>query len=164
MRNFHQGFDHGLLGGLANAGIGLFTGGRGWGIKNRLSSEAGHKKMEKGVRKDRYQDLQFDGTYLFDKVTDVYYSATAHEEDQVPHLKIKDQDVCVTKCTEEYGNPCEKFCPANVYEMLPDGDGQRLQINFSNCVHCKTCDIMDPYQIIDWVPPEGGDGPVWVNL
>jgi electron-transferring-flavoprotein dehydrogenase len=62
------------------------------------------------------------------------------------------------------GNPCEKFCPANVYEMLPDGDGQRLQINFSNCVHCKTCDIMDPYQIIDWVPPEGGDGPVWVNL
>jgi len=164
VRNFHQGFDHGLLGGLANAGIGLFTGGRGWGIKNRLSSEAGHKKMEKGVRKDRYQDLQFDGTYLFDKVTDVYYSATAHEEDQVPHLKIKDQDVCVTKCTEEYGNPCEKFCPANVYEMLPDGDSQRLQINFSNCVHCKTCDIMDPYQIIDWVPPEGGDGPVWVNL
>ena len=164
VRNFHQGFDHGLLGGLANAGIGLFTGGRGWGIKNRLSSEAGHEKMEKGVKKDRYQDLQFDGTYLFDKVTDVYYSATAHEEDQVPHLKIKDQDVCVTKCTEEYGNPCEKFCPANVYEMLPDGDGQRLQINFSNCVHCKTCDIMDPYQIIDWVPPEGGDGPVWVNL
>ena len=164
VRNFHQGFDRGLFGGLANAGIGLFTGGRGWGIKNRLSSEAGHKKMQKGVKKNRYQDLQFDGTYLFDKVTDVYYSATAHEEDQVPHLKIRDQDVCVTKCTEEYGNPCEKFCPANVYEMLPDGDGQRLQINFSNCVHCKTCDIMDPYQIIDWVPPEGGDGPVWVNL
>ena len=164
VRNFHQGFDRGLFGGLANAGIGLFTGGRGWGIKNRLSSEAGHKKMQKGVKKNRYQDLQFDGTYLFDKVTDVYYSATAHEEDQVPHLKITDQDVCVTKCTEEYGNPCEKFCPANVYEILPDGDGQRLQINFSNCVHCKTCDIMDPYQIIDWVPPEGGDGPVWVNL
>jgi electron-transferring-flavoprotein dehydrogenase len=164
VRNFHQGFDRGLFGGLANAGIGLFTGGRGWGIKNRLSSEAGHKKMQKGVKKNRYQDLQFDGTYLFDKVTDVYYSATAHEEDQVPHLKIRDQDVCVSKCTEEYGNPCEKFCPANVYEMLPDGDGQRLQINFSNCVHCKTCDIMDPYQIIDWVPPEGGDGPVWVNL
>lgn len=164
VRNFHQGFDRGLFGGLANAGIGLFTGGRGWGIKNRLSSEAGHKKMQKGVKKNRYQDLQFDGTYLLDKVTDVYYSATAHEEDQVPHLKIRDQDVCVSKCTEEYGNPCEKFCPANVYEMLPDGDGQRLQINFSNCVHCKTCDIMDPYQIIDWVPPEGGDGPVWVNL
>ena len=138
VRNFHQGFDRGLFGGLANAGIGLFTGGRGWGIKNRLSSEAGHKKMQKGVKKNRYQDLQFDGTYLFDKVTDVYYSATAHEEDQVPHLKIRDQDVCVSKCTEEYGNPCEKFCPANVYEMLPDGDGQRLQINFSNCVHCKT--------------------------
>ena len=164
VRNFHQGFDRGLLGGLVNAGMGLLTGGRGWGFKNRLFSEAGHKKMKKIVEKNRYKDLQFDGTYLFDKVTDVYYSATAHEENQVPHLHINDQNVCTTKCAEEYGNPCVKFCPADVYEMVPDGEGQRLQINFSNCVHCKTCDIMDPYQIIDWVPPEGGDGPVWVNL
>ena len=165
VRNFHQGFDKGLLGGLINSGIGLVTGGRGWGVKNRLFSEPGHTKMEKGLKKiDRYKDLQFDRTYLFDKVTDVYYSATAHEEDQVPHLHIKDQDICTTKCSEEYGNPCVKFCPADVYEMVPDGSDQRLQINFSNCVHCKTCDIIDPYQIIDWVPPEGGDGPVWVNL
>ena len=147
-----------------NAGIGLLAGGRGWGFKDRLTSEAGHLQMEKGLKIDRYQNLQFDGTYLFDKVTDVYHSATAHEEDQVPHLHVNEPDICITKCTEEYGNPCKNFCPADVYEMVPDGESQRLQINFSNCVHCKTCDIMDPYQIIDWVPPEGGDGPTWINL
>ena len=164
VRNFHQGFEHGLLGGVTNAGIGLLTGGRGWGFKDRLASKAGHLQMEKGLKIDRYQDLQFDGTYLFDKVTDVYHSATAHEEDQVPHLHVNEPNICITKCTEEYGNPCKNFCPADVYEMVPDGESQRLQINFSNCVHCKTCDIMDPYQIIDWVPPEGGDGPTWINL
>ncbi|HBN45437.1 MAG TPA: electron transfer flavoprotein-ubiquinone oxidoreductase [Candidatus Marinimicrobia bacterium] len=164
VRNFHQGFDNGLLAGLFNSGIGLLTGGRGWGFKNRISSESGHLKMEKKAERDRYNDLHFDGTYILDKVTDVYYSATAHEEDQVPHLHVRDQDVCTTTCAEEYGNPCTNFCPAGVYEMVPDGESQKLQINFSNCVHCKTCDIMDPYQIIDWVPPEGGDGPVWVNL
>ena len=164
VRNFHQGFDRGLLGGLINAGTGLLTGGRGWGFKNRLSGDAGHTHMEKGLHNDRYKDLQFDGKYLFDKVTDVYHSATAHEEDQLPHLHVLDPQVCLTTCTEEYGNPCVKFCPADVYEMVQEGESRRLQINFSNCVHCKTCDIMDPYQIIDWVPPEGGDGPAWVNL
>jgi len=164
VRNFHQGFDRGLLGGLINSVLGLFTGGRGWGIKDRLPSHHGHELMQKGTAEDRYADLEFDGKYLFDKVTDVYYSATAHEEDQIPHLHVQDMDICITKCTEEYNNPCEKFCPADVYEMVQDGDDKRLQINFSNCVHCKTCDIMDPYQIIDWVPPEGGDGPGWANL
>ncbi len=164
VRNFHQGFDHGLLGGLINAGMGLLTGGRGWGFKNRLSGDAGHSRMEKGMQEDRYENLQFDGKYLFDKVTDVYHSATTHGEDQVPHLHVLDPQICLTTCTEEYGNPCENFCPAEVYEMVQEGESRRLQINFSNCVHCKTCDIMDPYQIIDWVPPEGGDGPAWVNM
>jgi electron-transferring-flavoprotein dehydrogenase len=164
VRNFHQAFDHGLFGGLINAGMGLVTGGRGWGIKNRMSSEPGHLRMEKGKIENRYNELNFDGKYLFDKVTDVYHSATAHEEDQIPHLHVRDPDVCITKCPEEFGNPCEKFCPADVYEMVGEGETRKLQINFSNCVHCKTCDIMDPYQIIDWVPPEGGDGPTWVNL
>ena len=74
-------------------------------------------------------------------------------------------ETCYPKCTEEYGNPCQYFCPASVYEMIPiDEDAQQLRINASNCVHCKTCDIMDPYQIIDWVTPEGGDGPEYRYL
>jgi electron-transferring-flavoprotein dehydrogenase len=83
------------------------------------------------------------------------------------HLLVADTNVCETKCREEYGNPCEKFCPAAVYEMVPKGSDPkelRLQINFSNCVHCKTCDVMDPYQIITWVTPEGGGGPRYDDL
>jgi electron-transferring-flavoprotein dehydrogenase len=102
---------------------------------------------------------------VYDKVTDVYYSGATHEEDQPPHLVVADLDVCHTRCTEEYGNPCQFFCPANVYEMADtdDGAGRQLRLNFSNCVHCKTCDVRDPYQIITWVTPESG-GPVYSGL
>ena len=170
VRNFHQGFDRGLLAGLCNAGFGLVTGGRAWGLFNRLQSKEDYlhltnlNKTAEGKYHDRYNNLKFDGKYLFDKVTDVYHSATSHDEDQIPHLHVHDTDICITKCVEEFGNPCEKFCPADVYEIVTEENNRRLQINFSNCVHCKTCDIMDPYQIINWVPPEGGGGPVWINL
>ena len=102
---------------------------------------------------------------VFDKVTDVYHSGSTHEEDQPPHLVIADYDICHTRCTAEYGNPCQYFCPAGVYEMAnsDDGKGRHLHLNFSNCVHCKTCDIRDPYQIITWVTPESG-GPVYAGL
>jgi electron-transferring-flavoprotein dehydrogenase len=89
-----------------------------------------------------------------------------HEEDQPCHLQVADLDICRTRCVEEYGNPCQYFCPAQVYEMV-DGEapGQKeLRINASNCVHCKTCDVMDPYQIITWVTPEGGGGPAYKDL
>ncbi len=102
---------------------------------------------------------------VFDKVTDVYHSGSIHEEDQPAHLVIADYDICHTRCTQEYGNPCQYFCPAGVYEMAntDDGKGRTLRLNFSNCVHCKTCDIRDPYQIITWVTPEGG-GPTYSGL
>jgi electron-transferring-flavoprotein dehydrogenase len=96
-----------------------------------------------------------DGRLTFDKVTDVFHAAAAHAEDQPPHLLVADLDICHGRCTVEYGNPCRFFCPAHVYEFV---DG-RLKLNPSNCVHCKTCDIRDPYQIITWVVPEGGGGP-----
>ena len=113
----------------------------------------------------RYKDLRFDGQLTFNKVTDVYHAAVAHDEDQPAHLHVLDTNICATRCAEEYGNPCQRFCPAAVYEMADNGDGQRrLQINFSNCVHCKTCDIMDPYQIINWVTPEGGGGPDYKGM
>jgi len=89
---------------------------------------------------------------------------TEHEEDQPIHLHVADTSICVTKCAEEYGNPCARFCPANVYEIVNDEAGKHLQINAANCVHCKTCDIKDPYQIINWVTPEGGSGPNYQNM
>jgi len=165
-RNFHQGFKRGLAFGMANAGMGLFTGGRGFGVFKKLPSEYGHEQIQKisaGKKFTKYDNINYDGKYILDKVTDVFYSATSHDEDQVPHLHIKDTSICIDKCKEEFGNPCQSFCPANVYEMIDDGQ-ERIQINFSNCVHCKTCDIMDPYQIIDWTTPEGGDGPSWKNM
>ena len=87
---------------------------------------------------------------------------TCHVAQSVKALPavVLQPDICHTRCTEEYGNPCQYFCPAAVYEMADAGKGElRLQINASNCVHCKTCDIMDPYEVINWVTPEGGGGP-----
>ena len=174
VRNFHAGFRHGRWPGLINAGLQFVTGGRSWGLFDRARSEAGHEAMKKladyGYRGDsleqRYNGLRFDGKLTFNKVTDVYHAAVKHNEDQPAHLHVLDTNICATRCAEEYGNPCQRFCPAAVYEMVEEGtDGRRrLQIIFSNCVHCKTCDIMDPYQIINWVTPEGGGGPDYKGM
>jgi electron-transferring-flavoprotein dehydrogenase len=100
----------------------------------------------------------------FDKVTGVHYSGTSHDEDQPAHLLVH-TEVCATICGPEYGHPCTRFCPAHVYEIVRGADGApSLQINASNCVHCKTCEIMDPYQVITWVPPEGGGGPQYNGM
>jgi electron-transferring-flavoprotein dehydrogenase len=171
-RNFHQAFDSGQLAGLINAGLGIVTGGRGYGVVNRLEGHGGHERME---RIQRYfgadhphppEKMKFDGVLTFDKVTDVYNGGVLHEENQPAHLLILDTEVCITRCTEEYGNPCFHFCPAQVYEPQPtaDGRGKVPFLNFTNCYHCKTCDIMDPYQVITWVPPEGGGGPNYKKL
>ena len=99
-----------------------------------------------------------------DRLAGVYFAATEHDEDQPVHLKVLDTNICIERCTQEFGNPCTRFCPASVYEIVADGAGKRLQINAANCVHCKTCDIKDPYEIINWVTPEGGSGPNYQNL
>ena len=171
-RNFHAGFKHGRWLGIANAGFQFLTGGRAWGIFDRDHQEPGYEVMRYlsaygyrgGDPAQRYRDLRFDGNLTFNKVTDVYHAAVAHNEDQPAHLHVLDTDICVDRCTKEYGNPCERFCPAAVYEMVNGDNARHLQINFSNCVHCKTCDIMDPYQIIDWVTPEGGGGPDYKGM
>lgn len=166
-RNFHQSFERGFVFGMINAVVQMLTGGRG--LKDPMPSHPGHTMMKKlgEIRRVETPSQEFvvDGRVTFDKLTDVYYSRTAHEENQPCHLRVRDLNICTERCTIEYGNPCQHFCPANVYEMVEAGDGRKsLQINASNCVHCKTCDIMDPYQIIDWVPPEGGGGPDWVRM
>ncbi len=168
VRNFHQGFESGFVSGMFHAGIQQFTGGRG--LHAHYTNEAGHRRMEplKRLPADGGPEARIigpakgDGKLTFDKLTDVYYSGTKHEEDQPAHLVIHDTDICNERCVREYGNPCKNFCPANVYEMVEAADtrsGWQIHLNASNCVHCKTCDIMDPYEIITWVPPEGGGGP-----
>jgi len=170
VRNFHQGFEHGMLAGLINTGVGMVTGGRDLFLRDRVMNEPGHAHMQK--LRERHPGgkpapMKFDGEYLKDKLSDVYLSGTKHDEDQPVHLVVADTSVCATKCREEYGNPCQHFCPAAVYEMVEDeakAGALKLRINASNCVHCKTCDIADPYQIITWVTPEGGGGPDYKNL
>ncbi|HEV3092746.1 MAG TPA: electron transfer flavoprotein-ubiquinone oxidoreductase [Candidatus Cybelea sp.] len=168
-RNFHQGFKNGLLSGLLNAGLSTITGGAGFGFINKLGGEPGYERMKKmGWEPKETPRAKVDNTLTFDKLTDVYNSGTMHEENQPCHLLVSDTNLCRDRCTVEYGNPCRHFCPAAVYEPLfektADGFEGRLQINFTNCVHCKTCDIADPYQIITWVPPQGGEGPVYTGM
>ena len=172
VRNVHQSFGYGLLAGLAYSGFSLVSGG--WWVRDPIPAHAGFERMK--TIADYYKDgrpdpdstvnpVRIDRQLTFDRLTNVHYSGTRHAEDQPSHLIVHDTDICRTRCREEYGNPCTRFCPANVYEMVDAGDGsKRLQINASNCVHCKTCDIMDPYQIIDWVPPEGGGGPNYEGM
>jgi electron-transferring-flavoprotein dehydrogenase len=167
VRNVHQAFERGLFSGVAFAGLSLLTGG--WWFRDPLPAEAGHRRMDRLDASGRPDSLDgevaFDRRVTFDRLTSVHFSGTHHREDQPSHLRVHDTDICRTRCRVEYGNPCTRFCPANVYEMVSDGStGVRLQVNAANCVHCKTCDIMDPYQIIDWVPPEGGDGPQYDGM
>ena len=165
-RNFHQGFERGGFDGVVNAALGSLTGGRGFGLFDRLHGVAGHARMRRlDVDRSDYspaEPVTPDGVLTFDRLSDVYNSGTTHEEDQPVHLQVADTSICVDRCAREFANPCVRFCPAAVYEMVEDPSspaGRRLQINASNCVHCKTCDVADPYQIITWVPPEGGGGP-----
>jgi electron-transferring-flavoprotein dehydrogenase len=168
VRNFHQGFEKGFFAGMFHAGLQQFTGGRG--LWNRYPAHAGHERLEKlsqlpadgGNEAHLLGPAKGDGKLTFDKLTDLYHSGTKHEEDQPSHLVIADTNVCNARCAVEYGGPCQNFCPANVYELVDDASqphGKRISLNPANCVHCKTCDIADPYQVITWVPPEGGGGP-----
>ena len=162
-RNYHQAFEGGLVRTALHVGLQMLTGGRG--LQARYPARPGHERLQKRTDGSPRQRLIPDGKLTFDKLTDVYHSATKHEEDQPCHLLIADTDICNNRCTAEYGNPCQRFCPAAVYEMVEGKGGRReIHLNPSNCVHCKTCDIMDPYQIITWVPPEGGGGPNYENL
>lgn len=170
VRNVHQAFGAGLLVGSAYAGMAMLTNGR---LLPNLHGHPGHKALK---TIDTYYGMSkrdilvasnvapIDRKLTFDKVTLAHYSGTHHDEDQPSHLLVH-TDVCHTICGPEFGHPCVRFCPANVYEMVDNGSGGlRLQINASNCVHCKTCDIMDPYGVITWVAPEGGEGPSYDGM
>src|SRR5580765_574269 len=148
VRNFHQGFQHGMWAGMFNVGVGMITGGRDWLLRDRAPNRPGYEEMRRlsaTHARGKPAAPKFDGVLTFDKLRDVYASGTTHDEDQPVHLVVADTSVCATRCRAEFGNPCQHFCPANVYEMVPDtdrpprADGSpelKLQINASNCVHC----------------------------
>ncbi|ACF12943.1 Electron-transferring-flavoprotein dehydrogenase [Chloroherpeton thalassium ATCC 35110] len=169
VRNFRQAFNYGLYSGAIRVGLQQLFSGRL--VAKQLDHDPDHMQMEHFHRLHRARylevkaDFKYDGKLTFDKLTDLYESGTTHEENQPCHLFIVPDlitDICNTKCTVEYGNPCQFFCPAKVYEMVVTDEKmgtKKLHLNPANCVHCKTCDIADPYQVITWKVPEGGGGP-----
>ncbi|MBI2266056.1 MAG: electron transfer flavoprotein-ubiquinone oxidoreductase [Armatimonadetes bacterium] len=169
MRFFKNSFSSGFLSGFFKVGLQYAMGG--WWPGGMPRAEADHQAMRSlaayyrnGARKP--QEKKYDGTLTFNKVSDVYLSGTKHEENQPCHLVVLDRDLCVNRCTREYGNPCRHFCPAQVYEWMKEEEkgAGKLVIQPSNCVHCKTCEIKDPYGNILWVTPEGGGGPEYTGM
>ncbi len=166
VRNFRPAFAKlGLWGGMLFGGAELkLLGGRApWTLRNR---HADHDGLMPAKTMPKIDYPKPDGVVSFDRNSSVFLSNTNHEEDQPVHLRLKDPGVPVAYNLTRYDAPEQRFCPAGVYEILRDDDGSnpRLQINAQNCVHCKTCDIKDPSQNIDWVTPEGGGGPNYPNM
>jgi electron-transferring-flavoprotein dehydrogenase len=164
VRNFKPGFKRGLWVGIANAGLEAVTGGRTpWTLASRTPDHARLKELSDYESPDRgWAERTLPPR---DRLASVFFASTSHDESQPAHLKVLDTTICVDQCAREFGNPCQRFCPASVYEIVDNGQGgKRLQINAANCVHCKACDIKDPYEIINWTPPEGGSGPNYQSL
>jgi electron-transferring-flavoprotein dehydrogenase len=162
VRNIRPAFQKGMWRGLFTAGVETLTGGR---LPRTLHNHPDHAALRR-IGDYSGPDRQWTERDLppHDRLASVYFATTAHDEDQPVHLQILDPEVCTTRCATEFNHPCTRFCPAQVYEMIDDAEGLRLQINAANCVHCKTCDIKDPYQVINWVTPEGGSGPNYQNM
>lgn len=136
----------------------------GLGFRDRLPLEEDHKTLKPVKPGQNYSGVNsrlFDGVLVVDKLTGVYLSKTLHREDQPSHIKVHDLNICITRCHDLFKNPCTRFCPGNVYEIHEDEKTfkKELKLNPSNCLHCKTCDIKDPFCNITWTCPEGGDGP-----
>ena len=161
-----------LFFGMAQFGTQLLTGGRGLSLGGKLHMKADYEcclpvKEFKGKtflerRKDK---LHFDKILTFDKETDAFYSGTKHDEEQPCHIRVPSSDLCQV-CMEKYDAPCQRFCPAQVFEIAVDSKtGKRaLTLHPANCVHCKTCDIKDPLRNVSWQSPYGGDGPEYENM
>lgn len=170
VRNIRAGFHRGLWAGMANGALETLLGGRSpWTLKTHADWDSLERRsaarVHDGEAAVTARWVEERSLPPRDRLASVYFANTAHEEAQPVHLRVADTSICATRCAEEFGNPCTRFCPVGVYEMVDDeAGGRKLQVNASNCVHCKACDIKDPYQIIDWVTPEGGSGPNYQTL
>lgn len=163
-RNVRPSFKYGLKLGLILSGLDqtLLRGKAPWTLNH---PEPDHLSLKKKTDSKKIDYPKHDGVLTFDRLTNVSFSSTYHEENQPCHLKIEDQSIPISNNYEFFDSPEQRYCPAGVYEILNDNDGNpRLQINFQNCIHCKTCDIKDPKQNIIWVSPEGGGGPNYTNM
>ncbi|WP_222566189.1 electron transfer flavoprotein-ubiquinone oxidoreductase [Novilysobacter antarcticus] len=166
-KNFKQWFKKGRM--IAT----LMTGIEQWllpklGIRNPpwtlRHSKADHECLDPADKREKIDYPKPDGVLTFDRLSSVFLSSTHHDESQPAHLTLKDPAVPVTVNLAEYGGPEARYCPAGVYEFVGEPGAEKLQINFANCVHCKTCDIKDPTQNIVWVAPLGGDGPNYAQM
>ena len=162
VRNIRPSFKLGLWGGLAYSAIDsyIFRGKAPWTFHH----EYDHNQLKFAAKAQKIDYPKPDGVITFDKLSSVFLSNTNHQEGQPIHLVIKDADIPLKVNFEKYDGPEARFCPAGVYEYVKEGGITRLQINASNCVHCKTCDIKDPSQNITWTSPQGGDGPNYPNM
>lgn len=169
VRNFHQTLSKGMFASLPLIGLQEMTGGRGLQDHMKIEhidADTTEKVIDiwgpYGLDHEDNKLPKPDGVLFFDKLSSVYLTGTMHDEDSPNHLILRDGDICRTVCEPNYKSPCNHFCPAAVYEMVPSAKepGKKdLQINYTNCIHCKTCDIKCPFQNIEWTAPEGGGGP-----
>jgi electron-transferring-flavoprotein dehydrogenase len=168
VRNFHQTLSMGVFESLPLIALQEITGGRG--LFDRMKTHPDYQTTETvvevwGAEGEKSPDVQLpqpDNKLFYDKLSSVYMTGTLHDEDSPNHLLVANRDVCREVCEPTYKSPCNAFCPANVYEMVPDEERNgslRLQVNYTNCIHCKTCDIKCPFDNITWTVPEGGGGP-----
>ena len=164
VRNIRPSFKWGMWAGLLYSAIDtyIFRGRAPWTFKHH----ADHTTLKKAADAPKIDYPAPDGEVSFDKLSSVFISNTNHEENQPAHLTLKDQTVPISVNLAEYDAPEQRYCPAGVYEIVAEDDGSnpQLQINAQNCVHCKTCDIKDPTQNINWVVPEGAGGPNYPNM
>lgn len=163
VRNIRPSFTKGLLFGLIYSALETFVfRGKGpWTFKNH----ADHTTLKKAKDSKKIDYPKPDGVLTFDRLSSVFVSNTNHEEDQPSHLKLRDPSIPVRVNLPEYDEPAQRYCPAGVYEIVADDQGApKFQINAQNCVHCKTCDIKDPSQNIDWTTPQGGGGPNYTAM
>ncbi len=172
VRNFRQAFKTNLFLGMFQFGLQLITGGRGLSLSGKLKMNEDYKHYRpirelkgKTFLETNKSDLVFDKKITFDKEGDIFYSGTKHDEEQPSHIVVPSASICQT-CIEEFGAPCQQYCPAQVFEIAADPKTSKkaLTLHPSNCVHCKTCDIKDPYENVTWLTPYGGDGPEYENL
>jgi electron-transferring-flavoprotein dehydrogenase len=167
-RNFNQALSQKGFKKFITIGAQYLSGGRGFSDPMPIEADCSSLKplgSRTPERAEAPETQDLDGKLYLDKLTGLYLSGTTHEENQPCHLKIPHPEICMAECYEKFKSPCTRFCPAQVYELEEDGDGsRRLKLNPSNCLHCKTCEIKDPFNNIIWTCPEGGGGPKYSIL